>query len=108
VRDTYVRLRSGDVEFIDEVLKKADDARKWQGTRDASKAARERFTGVLAVRDCDGNDIGYVTNAIYVVLLGGKASGATSGGCTYPFARSTESENKALRKIAPLTGPRRP
>jgi hypothetical protein len=74
VKDTYIRLRSGDVEFLDEVSRKADDARKWQGTRDASKAARERFTGVLADRDCDGNDIGYVTNAIYVVLLGGKAA----------------------------------
>lgn len=73
VRDTYIRLRSGDVEFLDEVSKKVDAARKWNGTRDASKAARERFTGVLAERDCDGNDIGYVTNAIYVTLLGGKA-----------------------------------
>ena len=73
VRDTYVRLRSGDVEFLDEVSKKAENARKWQGTRDASKAAREKFVGVLAERDCDGNDIGYVTNAIYVTLLGGKA-----------------------------------
>lgn len=74
VRDTYIRVRSGDVEFLDEVLKKAEHAKKWQGTRDASKAARERFVGVLAERDCDGNDIGYVTNAIYVVLLGGKAA----------------------------------
>jgi hypothetical protein len=73
VRDTYIRLRSGDVEFLDEVRRKADEARKWNGARDASKAARERFTGVLAERDCDGSDIGYVTNAIYVVLLGGKA-----------------------------------
>lgn len=73
VKDTYIRLRSGDVDFIDEIQKKADEARKWQGTRDASKAARERFTGVLAEHDCDGNDIGYVTNAIYVILLGGKA-----------------------------------
>jgi hypothetical protein len=73
VKDTFVRLRSGDVEFLDEVLKKADEAKKWTGTRDASKAVRERFVGVLAERDCDGNDIGYVTNAIYVTLLGLKA-----------------------------------
>lgn len=72
VKDTYIRLRSADVEFIGEVLKKADEARKWQGTRDASKAARERFTSVLADRDCE-KDIGFVTNAIYVALLGKKA-----------------------------------
>jgi hypothetical protein len=74
VKDVFVKFRTGDVEFIDEVLQKANDARKWQGTRDASKSARERFTGVLASRGCEGADIGYVTNAIYVVLLGGKAS----------------------------------
>lgn len=73
VRDTYIRLRAGDVEFLDEVRQKADEARKWHGARDASKAARERFTDVLAARNCDGSDIGYVTNAIYVTLLGGKA-----------------------------------
>jgi hypothetical protein len=74
VKDTYIRLRSGDVEFLDEVLQRADEAKRWQGTRDASKAARERFTEVLAAHDCDGSDIGYVTNAIYVTLLGGKAA----------------------------------
>jgi hypothetical protein len=74
VKNTYIRLRSGDVEFLDEVSRKADEARKWQGTRDASKLARERFTGVLQDHGCDGADIGYVTNAIYVQLLGGKAN----------------------------------
>ena len=74
VKDTYIRFRSGDVDFLDEVAEKAESARKWQGTRDASKAARELFTGVLTEHSCDGGDIGFVTNAIYVVLLGGKAS----------------------------------
>jgi hypothetical protein len=72
VKDTYLKLRAGDVEFLDEVLEKAEQAKKWQGTRDASKAARERFAGVLDAHGCNGGDIGYVTNAIYIVLLGGK------------------------------------
>lgn len=74
VKNTYLRVRSGDITLVDEVLEKSEEARKWQGTRDASKMARERFTGVLHNHGCDGSDIGYVTNAIYVVLLGGKAN----------------------------------
>jgi hypothetical protein len=73
VKSVYLRYRAGDVTLIDEVLEKSEEARKWQGTRDASKMARERFTDVLQAHGCDGSDIGYVTNAIYVVLLGGKA-----------------------------------
>lgn len=73
VKNTYLRVRSGDITLVDEVLAKSEEARKWQGTRDASKLARERFTDVLQAHGCDGSDIGYVTNAIYVVLLGGKA-----------------------------------
>lgn len=46
---------------------------KFNATRDASKLARELFTSVLSSHECDGSDIGYATNAIYVVLLGGKA-----------------------------------
>lgn len=63
VKDIYLRLRTGDPELIAEISEKADAARKWQDTRDASKAAREQFVGVLADRDCDKH-IGYVTNAI--------------------------------------------
>jgi hypothetical protein len=74
IKQTYLRVQSGDLTLVDEILEKADDARKWQGTRDASKLARETFTAVLQSRDCNGADIGYVTNAIYVVLLGGKVN----------------------------------
>lgn len=73
VKETYLRFRQGDITLVDEILEKADEAKKWQGTRDASKLARERFSGVLHDHGCSGSDIGYVTNAIYLTLLGGKA-----------------------------------
>ena len=32
----------------------------------------------------------------------------TSGGCTYPYSKSSDKENRALRKIVPMQGERRP
>ena len=31
-----------------------------------------------------------------------------SGGCTYPYSKSSESENRALKKIVPMKGERHP
>lgn len=97
VKNTYLRVRSGDITLVDEVLAKSEEARKWQGTRDASKLARERFTDVLQSHGCDGSDIGYVTNAIYVVLLGGKA-GEVKKSMSLP-AKANLRDNLPLKEL---------
>jgi len=73
VKDVYLRYRTGDLTLVDEVLKKAEASRKFQSTRDVSKQTRERFEGTLASHGvASGWPMGYVTNAIYQILLGGK------------------------------------
>lgn len=70
IRTTYLRVRTGDLTLVDEILAKADAARKFQDTRDVSKLVRNRFETTLADHDA-GAYIGQCTNAIYNVLLGG-------------------------------------
>lgn len=61
VKDTYLRLRSGDLTLFGEVAAKANAAREFEDNRDISKAIRDRYTSVLATH---GGAIGPCTNAI--------------------------------------------
>ncbi len=70
VKQTYLRYRSGDLTLVDEILEKAEAAKKFQDTRDISKQIRNRYSSVLVAHGA-GRAIGYCTDAIYKVLLGG-------------------------------------
>jgi hypothetical protein len=71
VKSVYTRFRVGDLSLVDEILEKADDARKFQDTRDISKQVRNKYTATLTAHKAGGSAIGYCTDAIYQVLLGG-------------------------------------
>jgi hypothetical protein len=71
VKSVYARYRSGDVSLVDEILQKAEAARKFQDTRDVSKQVRNKYTATLTAHGAGGSAIGYCTDAIYQILLGG-------------------------------------
>lgn len=73
VRTTYLRVRSGDLTIVDEVLAKADAARHHNEVRDLSKEVRKKYADTLTAHGAGGPAIGYCTDAIYRVLLGGTA-----------------------------------
>ncbi len=70
VKTVYLRYRAGDITLADEVLAKAEAAREFEESRDISKQVRHKFESTLATHGAK-SAIGYVTNAIYEVLLGG-------------------------------------
>lgn len=71
VKTVYLRYRSGDITLADEVLAKAEAAREFEESRDISKQVRHKFESTLAIAGAKSG-IGYITNAIYEVLLGGR------------------------------------
>jgi hypothetical protein len=70
INATYLRVRSGDIPIVGDVLRKADAAREFQESRDISKQVRHKFESTLTAHGAK-SAIGYITNAIYQVLLGG-------------------------------------
>lgn len=70
VRKTYLRVRSGDLTLIQEIHDRAEEAKKFSDTRDISKEVRNKYTATL-VNHGAKSAIGYCTDAIYQVLLGG-------------------------------------
>ncbi len=77
MKQTYLRFRSGDLTLADEILEKAEAARKFQDTRDISKQIRSRYTSVLVAHGAE-EAIGDCTDAIYQVLLGGTSNEVAS------------------------------
>lgn len=73
VKQTYVRVRTGDVTLVDEILAKAEAARHHGEVRDVSKQVRRHYTDVLTSHGAGGSAIAFCTDAIYQVLLGGSA-----------------------------------
>ncbi len=73
VRTTYLRVRAGDITLADEILAKADAARHHNEVRDLSKEVRKKYADTLTAHGAGGSAIGYCTDAIYKVLLGGTA-----------------------------------
>ncbi len=73
IKATYLKVRTGGLPEVDEILRKADAARQYNETRDMSKEVRKRFTDVLTAHKAGGSTIAYCTDAIYEVLLGGTA-----------------------------------
>lgn len=73
VKKTYVRVRTGDLTLVDEILAKADAARHHNEVRDMSKEVRKKYADTLTAHGAGGKAIGYCTDAIYEVLLGGTA-----------------------------------
>ncbi len=72
IKRTYQRVRTGDLTLVDEILAKADAARHHNEVRDLSKEIRKKYTDSLANHGAK-SAIGYCTDAIYEVLLGGTA-----------------------------------
>ena len=72
IKTTYQRARTGDLTLVDEILAKSDAARHHNEVRDLSKEVRKKYTDALASHEAKGA-IGYCTDAIYEVLLGGTA-----------------------------------
>ncbi|MBY0224563.1 MAG: KilA-N domain-containing protein [Hyphomicrobium sp.] len=72
IKTTYQRARTGDLTLVDEILAKADAARHHNEVRDLSKEVRKKYTDALASHEAK-SAIGYCTDAIYEVLLGGTA-----------------------------------
>jgi len=75
VNETYLRAKTGDITLADEIVDKAspDDVAKHM-VRTASKVTRNEFTGTLSTHGVHTLGYGMCTNAIYIPLLGGKAS----------------------------------
>lgn len=73
VKKTYVRVRTGDLTLVDEILAKSDAARHHNEVRDMSKEVRKKYADTLTAHGAGGGAIGYCTDAIYTVLLGGTA-----------------------------------
>ena len=73
VRTTYLRVRQGDLTLADEILAKADASRHHNEVRDLSKEVRKKYADTLTAHGAGGKAIGYCTDAIYKVLLGGSA-----------------------------------
>lgn len=73
VKNTYLRVRQGDITLVDEVLAKAEAARHHNEVRDMSKEVRKKYGDTLTAHGAGGPAIGYCTDAIYEVLLGGTA-----------------------------------
>lgn len=73
VRTTYLRVRTGDLKLADEILAKAEAARHHNEVRDLSKEVRKKYADTLTAHGAGGGAIGYCTDAIYKVLLGGTA-----------------------------------
>ena len=73
IKRTYQRARTGDLTLVDEILAKSDAARHHNEVRDLSKEVRKKYTDTLTTHGAGGGAIGYCTDAIYQVLLGGTA-----------------------------------
>jgi KilA-N domain len=73
IRATYLKVRTGGIPEVDEILRKADAARHHNEVRDMSKEVRKKYADTLSSHGAGGPAIGYCTDAIYQVLLGGTA-----------------------------------
>ena len=75
VNEVYLRAKIGDVTLAEEIFDKASPIDQDKHVRRvAGKAARNQLTGTLAAHGVHGKGFADCTNAIYIPMLGAKAS----------------------------------
>lgn len=75
VNEIYLRAKSGDITLADEIADKAPAEKQEELLlRLASKVTRNQFTSILGSHGVRNAGFAQCTNAIYIPLLGGKAS----------------------------------
>ncbi len=75
IREIWLRYRAGDASLADEILQRASkEANEWAGRRALSRAQRIAYTDTLKAHGVTGRGYPDCTDAVYLHLLGGRAS----------------------------------